>query len=233
MAGGEFDVLLKHLKRHTILAKDVEAKFLTESSKEEDRAEKKKNFFIYHFLNRTTAYCESIALLIENEFYHEAILVARTALEGLILFEYYQNQHDLADKWGLFIIYEDGKNAANQATRDAVRKWLKIYENKLGKEIAERAEEEFGFNYIPREPLRFHKSPSLSSIINNMKDKEQRQEARRLYDIIYNQFSQISHWSPSGVIGGDINVNTALKIALDAVFEMSKEADSIIQSGVC
>lgn len=220
----EFDSLLIHLKQHTALATDIEERFLLSSSSETNKSERKNNFFIYHFLNRTVAYSESIALLVENEFYHEAILVARAVLEGLIFFAYYQSHHDIADKWGIFTIYEEGKKTANEAALDAVGKWLKGYEKKSSKELIDRAEEDFGFNYLPKETVTFHKN-TLPAIINKIEDVNLRRQVRRQYDIIYYQFSQIEHWSPSGVIGGDVNVFAALTVTLDALFEMSREAD--------
>ncbi len=229
---GEESKLLPHLIDHITLAKEVESKFLTKCSNESDETEKKKNYFVYHFLHRTIAYGESIELLIERGFYHEAILVARTVLEGVINFEYYRDHHDIADKWRLFEVFEDGKKVANTFSLNAKRNWLyEKSERKFGKKQVDRAEKEFGFNYLPKETLRFSKQ-KLPELINKINDTEVRRQIRDQYDAIYNEFSQIAHWSPSGVIGGDVNVLAALTVPLDALFEMSREANKKYKLGL-
>ena len=223
--------LLPHLKELVALAKDVERQFLTECSKESKGKQKKSNFFVYHFLHRTISYCESFALLVENEFYHEAILVARTVLEGLIYFEHYRSEHhDLADKWGFFVFYEDFASTVNYIQHFTIRKWRQDSVGEYGAALMERFEEEFGFNF-PVETLRWYRGSSLPDLINKIKDKKLRRQIRDYYDVVYGEFSQIIHWSPSGVIGGNVNILIALTAALDALFEMSREADKKYKLG--
>jgi len=219
---GEEAKLLPHLKEHIALAKEIERDFVTESEKESDETERKKNFFVYHFLHRTIAYGESIELLVEKGFYHEAVLVARTVLEGTINFEYYKDHHDIADKWFLFRIYEDGKRVANTFALASTRKWLAT--NNFNEKLVDRAEKEFGFNYLPKETLTFSKK-SLSDLINRINDTKLRRVIRHQYDTIYYEFSQIVHWSPSGVADGEISAPLAVTAAIDALFEMLSEAN--------
>jgi len=150
-------ILLPHLRDRIALAKDAEGELLTKCADESKETEKNNNFFVYHFLHRTIAYGESIEMLAGKGFYHEAILVARTVLEGSINFEYYKGHHDIADKWRLFAIYEDGKKAANTFSLYAKHRWLEDYERRYGKKLIDRAEKEFAFNYLPKETRTFSK----------------------------------------------------------------------------
>jgi hypothetical protein len=225
---GDESKLLPHLKAHIALAKEIEREFVTEAERESDETEKKNNFFIYHFLHRTIAFGASIELLVEKGFYHEAVLVARTVLEGTINFEYYRDHHDIADKWFLFKIYEDGKTVANTFMLDATRRWLAT--NSFNEKLVDRAEREFGFNYLPKETLTFSKK-SLSDLINRINDTRLRRVIRHQYDTIYYEFSQIVHWSPSGVAGGEINAPMAVTVAIDSLFEMLKEANQKYRLG--
>lgn len=223
--------LRAHLKDFIILAQAVEKEFRTKCSVETNEKERNNNFFVYHFLHRTILYSQSIQLLAENGFCHEAILVARTILEGVINFEYYRDYHDIADKWRLFMVYEDGKKVANTVSLAAKHKWLyEKVEHKFGADMVDRAEKDFGFNYLPRESLTFSKM-SLSDLINRISDTKLRRQIRDQYDVIYNEFSQIAHWSPSGVIEGDFNAVAAVNVAIDALYEISKEADKKYELG--
>jgi hypothetical protein len=217
--------LLQVLEGHIKLAKEVEQKFLENCPKESQESQRKNNFFVFHFLNRTISYCESIRLLVEKRFYHEAIILARTVLEGLIYFEVYCSHHDLADKWGFFVFYEDCASSLTYIKNFTVRKWKQESAKKFDAAIVDRAEQEFGL-YFPLQMQRWHKSKGgLPDLINQIEDKQLMRQLREFYDVLYNEFSQIVHWSPSGVIGGALDVLVALAIACDAVSEMSKEAD--------
>lgn len=213
------------------MAKEVEGQFLKKCSTESDETERKNNFFVYHFLHRTIAYGEGIELLAMNGFYHEAILVARTVLEGVINFEYYRDHHDIADKWDMFTVYEKGKKVANTASIAAKNVWLiRDSENEFGEELVDRAEKEFGFNYLPKETMTFSRQ-KLPDLINKIETTDIRRQLRNLYDQIYSEFSQIAHWSPSGVIGGEINAAAAISVSLDALHATSREANAKYNSG--
>jgi hypothetical protein len=87
------------------------------------------DFFLYWFMERTLKIGRSVALLVEQGFYQEAAVAARTAAEAQFYLAEYRRNRSLAHKWRYFYIYEE----YHEKYRDICRSEL-IREHKIQKE---------------------------------------------------------------------------------------------------
>jgi hypothetical protein len=95
-----------------------------------------KAFFLYYFMERTLQIAQSVALLVENEQYHEAGVAARTALEGQFYLAEYKRDRSLATKRRRFAVYEGYHEIYRQNYRNEL---IKQHKNQKEQNIEDEA----------------------------------------------------------------------------------------------
>ena len=171
-----------------------------------------RDFFVYHFFHRSFLFGKGIILLVNNLLFHEATLVARNMLEGLFYFEAYKMDPSLATKWRLYSLYEDYQKAVRDEGKEIADKLLADWKKKLGEEEIEEAKSEFDFD---KRNQRWHQEQKIKDLVKDTDLKE-------LYNVLYSDFSQVTHWTPTGVVGGQLSVNAALAVSFQCLYTMSK-----------
>jgi len=184
------------------------------------------NFFVYHFLHRNIAYGDAIILLTEKQCFHEAVLVARTMLEGLIYFMAYAiGDHSLARRWRLFYIYENYGYELRSKANEIRSKCKNKY-----KTYMESAQNEFDFDKWMKDLTQhWHKRGSVFDLAKGDEN------LKRLYYEVYSDFSKIFHWTVSGVSDEreiKIKINAALAVAFQSLYEMSNYVNMEYKIGV-
>jgi hypothetical protein len=209
----EFDAssdLLKFLREIVGLCEKIENTIVKHSSKNNPD----EDFFVYHFFHRSFLFGKSLILLVDNQFFHEAVLISRNILEGLFYFEAYRKDASLSTKWRLYGMYEDYRKTVRDGGKEAANALLLTWKRELGEEQIEEAKREFEFDKTQK----WHKAPQIKKLVEST-DLGYMNE---LYDVLYHDFSQVSHWTPTGVIGGQLNVNAALAVSFQCLYTISK-----------
>jgi len=205
---------LEFLKEITQIGGVVNTKISNKRSVDSDD----EDFFVAYFFERIFKYTTSFALLIEQGFFHESIIIARNSLEGLFYFFAFTNNKQLATEWRYFGIYEDCEKAYRKAGEDALEKLLTDMEQKFGNEIIQDIRNKYrNFSKIKNGKFcKWHKKDNIRQLIGYDLNLQS------LYDQLYSDFSKITHWTPSGVIGGEMSLKSAICISFQCVFEIVK-----------
>jgi len=170
------------------------------------------DFFIYHFFQRTLKYTQSIVLLIQNQYFHESVLIARNILEGMFYFQAYIDDTSISQKWRLYCLYEDYQKAIAKQGKRKAEQLLSKYEKKFGKEKIEKVKGIFIFS---KRIQTWHKRKNIKKLIKNS-------DLEKLYNVLYRDFSQVTHWTPTGIIGGDLNTNASIAVSFQGLYQISK-----------
>lgn len=210
--------LLSFLREIVSLCEKIDTTIVKHSSKNSSD----EDFFVYHFFHRSFLFGKGLILMVDNQFFHEAALISRNMLEGLFYFHAYRYQivSELPKKWRLYGLYED-----YWMTKEEERqKLLNDYRNELGSEIVEEVQKEYKFEKKIQNWFNLQSRYKLAKEI----DKRLREDLGydigmgSLYDTLYHDFSQISHWTPRGIIIGELNINAALAVSFQCLYTMSK-----------
>jgi len=206
--------LLMVLRDIVSLCEKIDSTIVKHSSKESSD----EDFFVSHFFHRSFLFGKGIIVLVDNHLFHEATLVARNMLEGLFYFEAYKREPSLATKWRLYVLYEDYRKAVRDRGKKAADRLLIDWKTKLGEKQIENAKKEFEFDKYQK----WYKQERIKDLVKDTELKE-------LYEILYYDFSQITHWTPTGVVGGQLNVNAALAVSIQCLYTMSKHINDKYQ----
>ena len=169
------------------------------------------DFFIYHFFQRTLKYAQSIILLIQSQHYHEGVIIARNILEGMFYFQAYIDDTSISQKWRLYCLYEDYRKAIINQGEGEAEQLLSEYEKIFGKEKIEEIKKMFDFG---EKIQNWHKAKNIRKLIKNP-------DLKNLYNV-YHDFSQVTHWTPTGVIGGSLNINASITVSFQGLYQISK-----------
>jgi hypothetical protein len=217
--------LLKHYERILWISGKLDnaiSKYSSVDSSDDD-------FFVYNFFHRGLLFGKSLLLLVNNECYHESVLLARNMLEGLFYFQAYQFEivESLPRKWRLYGLYEDYWRVKEQNRS----KLLDDLRKELGTELVQSALDEYDFNKRIQKWFGEETTRQLAKRIDyKFKQKIGPQLAKdmgmeSLYDSLYHDFSQITHWTPTGVISGKTNINAALAVSFQCLHTMSSHVN--------
>jgi hypothetical protein len=190
-----------------------------------------EDFFIYHFFHRSLLFGKSIILLVDNQFLHEATLVGRNIMEGLFYFQAFRFEiiSGLPQKWRLYGLYEDYQMVKEKERLNL----LNHFKNELGNEIVEEAQKQYNFRKRFQNWFNLQLRRKLAEKI----DRRLREYLGydigmvSLYDTLYHDFSQISHWTPRGVVIGELNINAALAVSFQCLYTMSEYINKKYQFG--
>ncbi len=181
-----------------------------------------EDFFIYHFFHRSFLFGKSILLLVDNQFFHEAVLVARNMMEGLFYFQAFRFEiiSGLPKKWRLYALYEDYRMAKEEERPNL----LNDYKSELRSGMVEEAQKEYDFGKRMENWFRMGSRRKLAEEI----DKRLAERVGygigmvSLYDTLYSDFSQITHWTPRGIIIGQRNISAALAVCIQSLHTISE-----------
>ena len=174
------------------------------------------DFFIYHFFQRTLKYTQSIILLIQGQYYHESVVIARNILEGMFYFQAHIDDTSISQKWRLYCLYEDYRKAIINQGETKAEHLLSKYEKKFSKEKIEEAKKMFDFS---KKTQKWYKTKNIRKLIKNF-------DLEKLYNVLYHNFSQVTHWTPTGVIGGKLNINASIAVSFQGLYQISKFVDN-------
>jgi hypothetical protein len=174
-----------------------------------------KTYFYKHFLHRLANYGNSVAILVRAKHTHAAVLVARTAFEGLVYVESYRKFYEfLEKKWCYYAIYEAYREEYEHNTKTSADIWLRNYELQHGADIVQKATDAFVFE--KRRQDWYQNLGLFSNLAEKLADCGDpdlvwmARAKRELYD----PFSKVTHWTPKGVLGQNNEMFTLAAIAL-------------------
>ena len=228
----EYDYkLLNCLQDCVLLAEKIGYALIDKKDTFDNNDDRNEYAFIVHFHQRTMRYAESILFLTNQGFLHESVVIARVILEGMFLFGAYLNDRTLAHDWHLYRVHEDYHKELRRAGEPSATKLIDDYKMKFGA-VIEEAEEEFSTLSKEKDKRvkfnkkqRWYKQNNLRSLVEKNANFEE------FYKVLYHDFSQLTHWTISGVLDGDTYINPAIVVAFDTLFIMSKEADEKYELG--
>jgi|BarGraNGADG00312_1021997.scaffolds.fasta_scaffold04223_3 hypothetical protein len=162
-----------------------------------------QDFYVYNLLHRTVRFAKAVVELAEKDFFHEIVLLGRVELEGLACFMAYaagildvgKGDDALASKWRAAMRYENYLQVLKQNEQVAATK-LKAYENTLDAPSFERLNKLVDGGPVQFSKNKWHGHRYTHNLFSLSKDKN----AEALYKVVYNHFSEVVHWSPSGVL---------------------------------
>ncbi len=177
-----------------------------------------EDFFVAYFFERIFKYSTSFVLLVEQSFFHESVIIARNSLEGLFYFFAFINNKQLANDWRYFGIYEDCEKAYHKAGEQALNNLVTDMEQKFGKEKMQEIKSKYSnFTKIRNNKFcKWHKKDNIKQLIIHDSNLQS------LYDQLYSDFSKITHWTPSGVIGGKMSLKSSICVSFQCLFEITK-----------
>lgn len=204
--------LISFVKEITTLAKKIEKCMPPNSQLCLDD----KVYFYYNFLHRLVDYGKNVVTLVNGKNTHAAVLVARTAFEGLVYVESYRKFYDvLAKKWCYYAVYEGYREEYERNGKIAAEIWLDNYRLQHGAAIVKEATDTFEFN--ERKQIWHQKA---GGHISNLFEKLTKcgdpnlafmEDAKKK---LYDPFSKVTHWTPKGVLGQNKDIFTLAAIAL-------------------
>lgn len=174
-----------------------------------------KVYFYYNFLSRLVDYGNIVVMLVRGKHTHAAVLVARTAFEGLVYVESYRRFYEsLEKKWCYYAIYEAYRDEYEHNSKTSADIWLRNYELQHGADIVQKAKEAFVFEERRQD---WHQNlgrfSNLTERLANCGDPDlaQMETAKRE---LYDPFSKVTHWTPKGILGQNKEIFTLAAIAL-------------------
>jgi hypothetical protein len=123
-----------------------------------------KDLFLYYFLDRAINIGRVVASLVENGFYHDAGVAARTAVEGTFYLAAYKGDESLASEWRKYAALEDYQELYRDAYRNALISEHKSQKQRNIDEDAARANAEVAAKAAVGEWLN-KQSPALIQIV--------------------------------------------------------------------
>ena len=211
--------LLGFVKEVIVLAEKVES-----SIPKHNLCADADEFFCYTFLHRNVDYGKSLVALIEGQFTHSAVLVARNVFEGYGYFAAYRKlDQSLAKTWCLYTIYEDYRKELERHGEAAANRLLISYEQKFGAAVVAEAKQEFVFDN--RKEKWYKKVGLISNIFEKLSTVGDPNlialEQAKKY--LYDPFSKVTHWTPDGVKGAKDFKQAAISLTFECLQWMSKE----------
>ncbi|MGA2883966.1 MAG: DUF5677 domain-containing protein [Halobacteriota archaeon] len=203
--------LVGFIKEIVALAKKIE----NHKPPNPDKCLDDKVYFYYNFLRRLVDYGNSVVILVRGKHTHAAVLVARTAFEGLVYVESYRKFYEsLEKKWCYYAIYEAYREEYEHNSKTSADIWLRNYELQHGTDIVQKATEAFVFEERRQDWYQnLGRFSNLAERLANCGDPDlarMEQAKRELYD----PFSKVTHWTPKGIFGQDKETFTLAAIAL-------------------
>ena len=119
-------------------------------------------FFVNHFYKRINAFCKSVILLINNNYNHEAVIIARNILELYFYFFSYMKDKTLAKKWRIYAFVEDYKKAESIESGKG-NLLFEQYKEMYGEELINAVLNEYDLN----KKQKWHKKGSIKDLIIN------------------------------------------------------------------
>jgi len=188
-----------------------------------------RDFFLYHLLHRTVRFAKAVVKLTEEDFFHEVVLIARVEIEGLAYFMAYLGKDEsLASKWRAGLRYEAYRRELERNDVVAAAKLLNQYATNLDAEslalvtrLVKGGDEQF-------RDQKWHGHGNIRQAFKLLGDKS----LEALYDVVYHHFSEVVHWSPSGVVGEELDnyKEAALNSTFHCLCEMTKYVNRIYPS---
>ncbi len=179
---------------------------------------KDEDFFVAYFFERVFRYANSFTLLVEQGFFHESIIIARNSMEGLFYFFAFLQNKQLATEWRYFSIYEDCEKAYLKAGEKALADLLTDMEQKFGNQKMQEIKNKYSnFSQIKSSKFcKWHKKDNLKQLIAYDSNLQS------LYDQLYSDFSKITHWTPTGLIAGEMSLKSSISVSFQCLFEITK-----------
>ena len=213
--------LTNFVKRMIILCEKINKDISKFSSIDSENT----NFFNYQIFNRCLFFGKSIVLLVKNNFLHEAVIIARTLFEGLCYFEFSRTDLSAVKNWCLYAIYEDYQKVLKSKGKNEADNYLTQISGKIGKEIVVEAKNKHDFIKFMQ---KWYKRNNLSEIVTQTDKKfdDQDKYLKKLYDAFYSESSKIVHWTPGGVINGNLTINFALAVTFQSLLTLGRHINS-------
>jgi Family of unknown function (DUF5677) len=185
------------------------------------------DFFIFFFLQRTVNAGKSIALLTENRLYQDALVIARTVLEGNYYLRAFLKDDSLGRKWNSYYVLEKYQEEYKSNSKAAADKLLA---NEFAPDLVAQAKNEFedAFRDTKKRP-KWYKYPTLYQLVQNLFDPNG--FYKESYGTFYSIFSKVLHWTPLGVLDAEMYEGAALSIAYWGLLEISEAVNTEFNLG--
>lgn len=193
-----------------------------------------QDFFLYHLLHRMVRFSKAVVILAEGDFFHEVVLISRVELEGLACFIAYasgilakkrKGDAALASKWRAAMRYEAFLIELERNDLAAASKLLNEYSTNLDPASLDLVTELINGGPDKFRVQKWHGHGNVHQLFTLSKDKS----AEVLYNVVYHHFSEVVHWSPSGVVGEglDSQKEAALNSTFHCLCDMTKYVNKI------